>query len=629
MFWSKIWFFLVAVVAGVAITIALVMPRPAERANAITQQKRLKSACSIAGILLRDNARQRVQLTGELARAAAPPDAPQLQLGEILVNASKDEIISQDHHATAGTALVKLLGSNVKPEFVMLLDRAGRVVARTGAAQNEYGNSMRGYHLVDDALDGFLRDDLWELGGKLYRMSGSPIVTNRVPAEWAGAVVVAFPIDNDFASSLAKQLDVSVSFYVKGEAVAASDSVQIHSDVLEQTKKLAELEPGKDCADGQPFETRSGDKTYLALAARLPGEAGELGALYSVFIEQDKAVGFLGTLDAVRKDDLSFASFPWIKLGLALVVMVGLGMMLMMLEADRPLRRLAADSVKLAQGERERLEEERYRGKIGSIARSVNIAVDKLNRDAKSARKELDQLLGPLPGGAQPAGNDRPAANPLPAAAPLSLAPEPFQPPPPSEFRFTDGSAGSAGSKPAAAVSPASGFQLDIPEVPAGTAPTGARATPPPSPRPATPPPPPKRAATNDRVPPPPIALPVVASKPVVAPVVEDDPLATNLPTMVHNGNDRIEDEETVVSTEPQRIATDDQEAVYFREIFNDFLSLKRQCGESTENLTFEKFATKLRANRDALIEKHGCRSVKFQVYVKDGKAALKASPVR
>ena len=37
----------------------------------------------------------------------------------------------------------------------------------------------------------------------------------------------------------------------------------------------------------------------------------------------------------------------------------------------------------------------------------------------------------------------------------------------------------------------------------------------------------------------------------------------------------------------------------------------------------------KLRNNREALQAKHGCRSVKFQVYVKDGRAALKASPVR
>src|SRR5690606_6800133 len=41
MFWSKIWFFLVAVVAAVALTLALLMPRPAERATLKAEQHRL------------------------------------------------------------------------------------------------------------------------------------------------------------------------------------------------------------------------------------------------------------------------------------------------------------------------------------------------------------------------------------------------------------------------------------------------------------------------------------------------------------------------------------------------------------------------------------------------------------
>ena len=47
-----------------------------------------------------------------------------------------------------------------------------------------------------------------------------------------------------------------------------------------------------------------------------------------------------------------------------------------------------------------------------------------------------------------------------------------------------------------------------------------------------------------------------------------------------------------------------------------------------TLHLRLQNFAGKLRQNRDQLIAKYGCKSVKFQVYVKDGKAAVKATPV-
>jgi hypothetical protein len=37
----------------------------------------------------------------------------------------------------------------------------------------------------------------------------------------------------------------------------------------------------------------------------------------------------------------------------------------------------------------------------------------------------------------------------------------------------------------------------------------------------------------------------------------------------------------------------------------------------------------KLRKNKEQLMQKYSCRTVKFQVYVKEGKAALKATPVK
>ena len=66
-----------------------------------------------------------------------------------------------------------------------------------------------------------------------------------------------------------------------------------------------------------------------------------------------------------------------------------------------------------------------------------------------------------------------------------------------------------------------------------------------------------------------------------------------------------------------------------WRKVYEEFLALKQQCGEPTANLTFEKFKGTLQRNKDALVARHNCTRVKFTVYVKEGKAALKASPVK
>jgi hypothetical protein len=76
----------------------------------------------------------------------------------------------------------------------------------------------------------------------------------------------------------------------------------------------------------------------------------------------------------------------------------------------------------------------------------------------------------------------------------------------------------------------------------------------------------------------------------------------------------------------PKPVAPDE---VHFQDVFHEFLAVRERCGEGGDGLSFEKFAGKLRKNRDQLVLKYGCRTVRFQVYVKDGRAALKATPVR
>lgn len=66
-----------------------------------------------------------------------------------------------------------------------------------------------------------------------------------------------------------------------------------------------------------------------------------------------------------------------------------------------------------------------------------------------------------------------------------------------------------------------------------------------------------------------------------------------------------------------------------WRKVFDDFVALKKQCGEPTESLTYAKFEGTLKKNSDAIMQKHSVRRVKFSVYEKEGKAALKANPIR
>ena len=72
-----------------------------------------------------------------------------------------------------------------------------------------------------------------------------------------------------------------------------------------------------------------------------------------------------------------------------------------------------------------------------------------------------------------------------------------------------------------------------------------------------------------------------------------------------------------------------DPDEAHWEAVYHEFVEVRARCGEARDPVPYERFRQKLESNRAQLVTKYGCRSVRFQVHVKDGRAALKATPVR
>ncbi len=70
-------------------------------------------------------------------------------------------------------------------------------------------------------------------------------------------------------------------------------------------------------------------------------------------------------------------------------------------------------------------------------------------------------------------------------------------------------------------------------------------------------------------------------------------------------------------------------EEVHFEETYREFITTRERCGEPADGLTYERFRQKLVKSKEQLVAKHNAKGARFHVYVKDGKAALKASPIK
>jgi len=106
-------------------------------------------------------------------------------------------------------------------------------------------------------------------------------------------------------------------------------------------------------------------------------------------------------------------------------------------------------------------------------------------------------------------------------------------------------------------------------------------------------------------------------------------------------GEEEEEDGATMVARVPEELLaksmaaaaaageSDAEQEAHFKDVFEQFVATKKQCGEPVAGLTYDKFVVTLRKNRDQIVKRHDAAKVRFTVYVKDGKAALKATPIR
>lgn len=75
----------------------------------------------------------------------------------------------------------------------------------------------------------------------------------------------------------------------------------------------------------------------------------------------------------------------------------------------------------------------------------------------------------------------------------------------------------------------------------------------------------------------------------------------------------------------PHELVSEDR----LQRVYQDFIDARRFCGEPVEGLAYERIRDKLLAEAPKIAEKTHSSRVDFQVVIRDGRAVLKAVPVR
>ena len=107
----------------------------------------------------------------------------------------------------------------------------------------------------------------------------------------------------------------------------------------------------------------------------------------------------------------------------------------------------------------------------------------------------------------------------------------------------------------------------------------------------------------------------------------DDEPTVAN-PAAARALLGLMNDSDKLTSPQPKLSPEDEALEAELHQVYQDFIDTKQRCGEPIEGVSYDKFVGKLKANRAQLLTRYACKTVRFQVYIKDGKAALKATPI-
>jgi hypothetical protein len=455
---------------------------------------------------------------------------------------------------------------------VALIDKDGKVAAKTGLAP-ELFEELTQLQAIQDALES---EDAQLLsatvGGKLHA-----IKLSRPLAESQARRLVAIQAVELGGGSFFRRVvgTGTPAGLVRGKEVIADTLV----GGAKAEELIAWLEAHRDDLPPEGasavFEVGEGGETRIGAGARVPGPAGK-GKDATVFVvlsahnlastQQDMATALSA---AINGDGLKQLNWPLV--GGLLAISLVLTFYLPHLEFNSPMNRLQGELTALIEGRKHQIDHDTYGGLYGTIGRSITAVLEaqRVSLDAALIDSDVDSSTARRTRGTR--------------AVRAATRSNPRRPK--SRDHKTVGSDETSGDDAEAIELPAAGGS-EVERHAAADAPTVRG--------PSSPPP---------RLP------------PVSAPTFDEQ-------------------------VEPEQLGDDDSDAIslaatgadresYYQRIYTEFVETKTACGESVDGFTYEKFAKKLRKQSDDLLGRADVKDVEFSVYVKDGKAALRAKVIK
>lgn len=601
---ARLWLTVVLIVASGALVLVAGTSKLHEQVTAPYEVAANQSVNALTGLLVKHGS----EAVDAAARAAV--DA------SVIAQLGKAEPPAPDVEAV----LLGRAGQQGAPTFAALVKPDGTVAARIGAAVG-LPDSVVGLPEFAEARTGLARDGAERIGEKIFHIAVAPAFDG---ANLAGVVMLGWAYDDAFADRLSQVLG-QPTIVVAGEERFGNALKEL------ATAQLKVREPGGlGGMDVAPLPS--------LLPLLVPERGRYLPSHVPVFFREQSAMQVFTIVDRNQAFTLLAWAQALVLVGtLVLAVLQSILIMSTMRGVTRPIQLIVDHLGQASAGQSVGiLPEAKLSGPFLRLGKQINMLLQSgpaLGRGGPALGSLGSAGMGPSVG---------PSNQPVPTPAlggELTLDRQPVpamaaQPAPRSDTPPMSGASGMSAQSPNTGLSglfdepgpdPLAAFRVPP------TTPQAPQVRPPPTPTP------PAQQPASQGAPQPGGALSPEATVMFQVPQELLQQSAQTVPpprTMTPQSDDA----RTVVAAVPQELLSqagpradglNSTDEIHYREVYDKFLETRVQCREDTSDLTYDRFLAKLLKNRQQIVEKHKAKAVRFQVYVKEGKAALRALPVR
>ncbi len=393
MFISKFWTLLLALATGMMLAVIflgkdVVNRERTENATAILYKEMTK-----VDVALKLHARERLDV---LLSVAVDPSVRKL-LHTASYYPDKKVKIRDDLLAVLRKRNTDL--GKYSADILFAIDLRGEVICQAGRDERQHGFNLSGFPVVDAALRGYLRDDIWKITNEIFLIASRPVIEQ---GRYVGALVHAMKISNKLTTDISPSTQLA---FFSSNMIAAFSTLKKTGVINAQGSYIAK--PLDDVlrsprfikqgySDVQSIETPEGE--FMAVYSRVRGEAAKNEVGFALIMPITRMTSPKEFYEKAGTQDIDALPQIWLIIGF--LIIVGLGWLWNYLEGQRPITKLqkAIDDLEKSDP-KDQINVYRFRRRIRKVAKSINSLVDYkmrslLESSESSPKSSIDSILG-------------------------------------------------------------------------------------------------------------------------------------------------------------------------------------------------------------------------------------------